>query len=120
MTYKVLGRRVLLKVKKFKKEDVKADLKYIEGSSLILAPEKDKLDDELDLKITGQTLGEIVAFGESAWLNDDGSRLAGKERPVEIGEKVHFQRYGAIRLNPKKHLDEEFWVVEDKDLFAVE
>lgn len=108
MHYKVLGRRVLLKVVKFKK-----DAKYA-GTS-ILMPE-DKADDET----ATQTTGEIVGLGEAAWLNDDGTHLAGQPIPVKIGDKVHFQRYGAVRLNAKKHVDEEYWVVEDKDLFAIE
>lgn len=108
MNYKVLGRRVLLKVKKYKKDAT------FEGSS-ILMPE-----DITDGETATQTVGEIVAFGEAAWLNDDGTPLAGKVIPVKLGDIVHFQRYGAVRLNAKKHTDEEFWVVEDKDLFAIE
>ncbi len=116
MKYKVLGRRVLLKVKKFNKED--AQVKHVEGSSLILAPEKTK--DEVDSHTATQTIGEIVGLGELAFLNDDGSQLGNQPSPVKIGDKVHFQRYGAIRLNFKDKDADEFWVVEDKDLFAVD
>jgi len=114
MKYKVLGRRVLLKVKRFKKEE----LKHVEGSSLILAP--DKTHDDADLHTATQTVGEIIGLGELAYLNDDGSLLGGQERPVKLGDKVHFQRYGAVRLNFKEKEVDEYWVVEDKDLFAVD
>lgn len=114
MKYQVLGRRVLVKIRKFKKEDVK----HVEGSKLILAPEK--TEDDIDHKTSTQTLGEVVGLGELAFLNDDGTPLGGQPCPVKIGDKVHFQRYGAVRLNFREKGKDEFWVVEDKDLFAID
>lgn len=114
MKYRVLGRRVLLKVKKFKKEE----LQHVEGSSLILAPEK--TNDDVDSHTATQTVGEIIGLGELAFLNDDGSQLGDQPAPVKLGDKVHFQRYGAVRLNFKEKDADEYWVVEDKDLFAVD
>lgn len=108
LKYKVLGRRVLLRVKKFKKDQT------FEGSNLLMP------DELLETETTTQTIGEVVGLGELAFLNDDGSQLGGQPAPIKIGDKVHFQRYGAVRLNPKKHVDEEFWIVEDKDLFAID
>lgn len=108
MKYKVLGRRVLVRVKKFTKES------KFEGSSLFMP------EDAIDQETQTQTKGEVVQLGEGAWLNDDGTELAGQRPPVNLGDIVHFQRYGAVRLNPKAHKDEEYWVVEDKDLFVIE
>lgn len=108
MKYRVLGRRVLLKVIKYNKET------KIEGSMLYM-PET-----ESDAYTATQTIGEVVGLGELAFLNDDGSKLGNQEAPVKLGDKVHFQRYGAVRLNPKLHKDEEYWVIEDKDMYAVD
>lgn len=115
-----------MKVKKFKKEEVKKNLKHVEGSKVILAPEQENMDEKVREKTVTQTVGEVVQLGEAAWKNDDGTDLAGAKPPVKVGDKVRFQRYGAFRLNPERTKEEEsketheLWVVEDKDLLAKE
>ena len=38
----------------------------------------------------------------------------------KVGDKVHFARYGAMRINVKDHEDFEFWIIMDKDVLCVE
>ncbi len=115
--YKALNRHVIVEVKKFKKEEIKEKLKHVEGSNLILAPETDKLKDVTDTETTSQTVGKVVDMGPLANRFDDGSPM-GCADSVCIGDIVHIQRYGSVRLKSSDSDEFEYWVVKDKDLLV--
>lgn len=120
LKYQPLNQKVIVKVKKFNKEEVKAKKKYVEGSSLIEMPDINQLEDVTTRETTSQTKGEIVAIGPLANKFADGSDTGAKDQFV-IGDTVHFQRYGAYRLDPDNTEDKfEFWAVLDKDLLVKE
>lgn len=114
MKYKVLGPRILVKVKKFSKEEFLAKKKYIEGSSLIQAPSIKDQDDALEMEITSQTMGEVVEIGPTAKTEYKGFD------DLKIGDIVHFQRYGAVRVGVKDHNEMEHWILCGKDVLCIE
>ena len=104
MKYQVLGSRVLLKVKKYSE---KKDNKY-EGTSILMA------ENVVETETTAQTIAEVVQLGSEAYKRDK------YENKPKVGDRVHFQRYGAIRLNTKDSDDYEMWVINDKDVLCIE
>lgn len=108
MKYKVLGPRVLIKVKKYEEKN---DSKF-EGTS-ILMPEQ-----LVETETTTQTTGEVVQLGRPLF-KEEGPQY---EWNLELkeGDKVHFQRYGAQRINIKQHKDFEYWIINVKDLLVQE
>ncbi len=120
MKYIPLNQKVIVKVKKFNKEEIKQKKKYVEGSSLIEMPDLEVAEDVALRETTSQTKGEIIAFGPLVNKFADGTDTGAKGQ-FEIGDIVHFQRYGAYRLDPEiKEAEFEFWAVLDKDLLVKE
>ncbi len=120
MKYLPLNQKVIVKVKKFKKSEVAEKKKYVAGSSMFLAPEVENLEDATTRETTSQTKGEIIALGPLANKFADGTDTGAKGQ-FDIGDIVHFQRYGAYRLDPENNdTDFEFWAVLDKDLLVKE
>lgn len=117
--YKALNRHIIVQVKKYKKEEVQEKKKHVEGSTLILAAQIDKFDDVVDRETTSQTVGKVVDMGPLANRFDDGSPM-GNEESVSIGDLVHIQRYGSVRLHSEAADEFEYWVVKDKDLLVKE
>ncbi len=109
MKYKALGDNVLIEVEKINKNIKKAD-----GTASILVI----ADTSSERETTSQTVGKLVGIGPLAFRFDDGTPHASLES-VKIGDKVHFQRYGAIRLHSQKEDDVEYWVINDKGLLAL-
>jgi hypothetical protein len=112
MKYKVKGPRVLIEVKKFKKKDIEK----FEGSMLYRADAES--EDAQISETTGQCIGTVMELGSTAYKRKDsgcdGTAWCG------IGDKVHFARYGAIRLAGDKEAEVEHWVINDKDVLVVE
>lgn len=102
LKYRVLGARTLLKVKKYSE---KKDNTY-KGTSIVMP------ENVVETETTAQTIGEIVQHGEE-------SKEIFTSLPKE-GDIVHFQRYGAARLNLKLSDEFELWVINTKDLFVIE
>lgn len=108
MKLKVVGPRVLVKVKKYssKKDNT------FEGSSIVMP------EDLVQQETVNQTVGEIVQLGDMAWNRKDwgcdGTPWA------KVGDKVHFSRYGAMRINTKDDDEWEHWVLTDKDVLVIE
>lgn len=105
MNYKVVGDRLLIKV-------MKVTLMK-EKDSLIYVP-----DDIKDQETISQNIGEVVQIGGTAYTNPYDKTP--EDKWVKVGDHIHFQRYGAIRLNPAKHKDCEYWVIKDKDVLVIE
>lgn len=101
MKYRVLGPRVLIKVKKVSD-------KY--ENSIIARPQNTEEADTIS-----QTRGEVVGIGSEAYL-----RTVTKVPWVKVGDKVVFQRYGALRVGTKDSPDYEYWVINDIDLQVIE
>ncbi len=74
---------------------------------------KDQLEDDYHTKVATQTKAEVADIGLE--VHD----LRGF-RDLKKGDKVHFQRYGAVRLNSEKEDTIEYWVVNGKDLLVIE
>lgn len=106
MNLKVVGPRLLVKIKKFKK-----DATY-EGSSIIMAAST------LDQETINQSIGEVVQVGDEAYKNK--VTCPSGTSWVQPGDVVHFSRYGAMRINPKMDEDWEYWVLMDKDVLVIE
>lgn len=109
MNYKILGPRVLVKVKNysFSKEET------FEGTCIVM-PEMQK-----EQETTWQTKGEVVQLGPTAYKRND-SFCDGTDW-VKVGDIVHFNRYGNIRANASdKNAEYEYWVVMDKDILYIE
>lgn len=101
-TLQVLGPRILVKVKKFKKVD-----QTFEGSS-ILMPETQQHQATVN-----QCTGEVVQLGSTAYSEGDPW--------VKPGDFIHFTRYGAIRLHLiEDDPDFEYWVLMAKDPLVIE
>lgn len=80
------------------------------GSSLVM-PEQ-----MLESETVSQTIGEVIELGSTAYNRGELSKPWCK-----VGDKVHFQRYGAVRLAAKEeHPDTEFWVINDVDVLVVD
>lgn len=115
MSYQVLGPRILLKVNKIKEKDLE-NLEREDGTrSILIAPQTTK--DDIDIKTTSQTLATVEQIGSEALTNPD---YGLPNVDLKVGDKVHFQKYGAVRLDIKKHKDHEFWVINAKDLLVKE
>jgi co-chaperonin GroES (HSP10) len=108
MSLQVVGNRVLVRVKKY---SVKKDSTF-EGTS-ILMPE-----DKSDWETANQTIGEIVQVGNDAYKSK--SLCPSGEPWVKPGDKIHFSRYGAMRINTKSSEDYEYWVLMDRDILVIE
>ena len=108
--YKVLNDCVLVKVDRIPEGKDKT----YEGTMIVMA----ETNKEKETK--SQTVGIIADIGPLVCIFDDGSpREAGKH--FAVGDKVHFQRYGAICLGAKsKEADHEYWVIKAKDLLVKE
>lgn len=92
MKYQVLGPRILIKVKR--------------KQGVFIMSEGD---------IMSQTIGEVVQLGNEAYQKTDGIPW------IKIGDSVHFQRYGAVRLaSSDSDAAEEYWVINDKDILVIE
>ena len=111
MKYKVLGPRILVKVKKFRKKDIE----QFEGSILYRA---DVSSDTAMSETTNQCVGQVVELGTTAYKRKD-SGCDGTNW-VEVGQTIHFSRYGAIRLASEEDDEFEFWVLMDKDPLVIE
>lgn len=116
MKYTVVGPRLLVKVKKFKKEDIET----FEGSIIHRA---DVTTDNAASETTNQCVGEVVQLGDMAYKRKD-SGCDGTPW-VQVGDQVHFSRYGAMRIGAKTKeaeakADFEFWVLMDKDILLIE
>lgn len=108
---KVIGPRVLVKVKKFKKEDVEK----IEGS-IFYRPDADSK--AADMQTVNQCTGEIVLVGHTAFKRTD-AYCDGSE-VVKIGDKVHFARHGALQMRSLDTEEHEYWLMMDKDIVLIE
>lgn len=64
-----------------------------------------------------QTVGEVVELGNMAYKREDA--FCNGSDWVKVGDRIHFCRYGAMRL---AHPDEDFeyWVIMDKDILVIE
>lgn len=114
--YKILGPRVLLKVTKMTFEEYMKENALVEGSSIIQTANtktKEQHEDDYQTKVATQTKAEIEDIGEGV------QEIPGFEL-LKKGDKVHFQRYGAVRLNSDKQDTVEYWVVNGKDLLVIE
>jgi len=111
MKYKVQGPRLLVQVKKFKLEDVEK----MEGSIFYKA--NVVLEDAVS-ETTHQSAGEVLQLGSTAYKRKD-SGCDGTPW-CKIGDKIHFSRYGAQRIGVKEATDFEFWILNDKDVLAIE
>lgn len=100
MRYLPLGSRVLLKVKKLSD-------KY-EGSSIVMA------DTIKDRETMTQTVGVIADIGPTAKTQYEGFDA------IEVGQTVHFQRYGAQRLNSQHDDEFEYWMINSKDIYCID
>ena len=100
MKYKVLGPRVLLKVKKM-------DDKF--ENSMIARP-----DQMIDQDTAFQTVGVVADIGPTVTKEYEGFN------DLRKGDLVHFQRYGAQRLGSKKEDEHEFWIINGKDILCIE
>ncbi len=111
MKYNVQGPRLLVRVKKFKRED----LETYEGSFFLKA---NVSTDDASHETTAQSAGEVMQLGATAYKRKD----AGCDGTAwcKIGDKVHFSRYGAQRIGVKESDEFEFWILNDKDVLAVE
>jgi co-chaperonin GroES (HSP10) len=101
MKHTVLGRRVLLKIEK-------AGSTY-EGSIIARPENKEDMDTAI------KTIGEVVQLGSEAY-----KRTETGEPWVKVGDKVHFARYGAVRLATTKEETHEYWVINDIDILTIE
>lgn len=111
MKYSVQGPRLLVRVKKFKLEDVEK----MEGSIFYKA---NVVKDDAIAETTHQSAGEVLQLGTTAYKRKD-SGCDGTAW-CKIGDKVHFSRYGAQRIGVKDSEEFEFWILNDKDVLAVE
>lgn len=111
MKYNVQGPRLLVRVKKFKRED----LETFEGSIFLKA---NVSTDDAAHETTAQSAGEVMQLGSTAYKRKD----AGCDGTpwVKVGDKIHFSRYGAQRIGVKDSEEFEFWILQDKDVLAVE
>jgi co-chaperonin GroES (HSP10) len=107
MKFKVVGPRILLKVKKYSKNKDQT----FEGSMIVM-PET-----QTDLETVNQCVGEVVELGDMAYKRDDA--FCNNKPWVKIGDKIHFCRHGAMRLHSKDE-DLEYWVIMDKDILVIE
>lgn len=111
---KVLGQRILLKVKKYNKEE----LQKIEGSILYRV---NLTEQDVEQETRAQSQAEVVQLGTQAFMNK--MMFPGGNPGVSIGDKVYFSRYGAQPVLPsslESDTDNEYWVITDKDLLLVE
>lgn len=107
MKYRVKGPRVLIEVKKFSGKD-----QTYKGTSIVMA------ESVTHSETTGQCVGRVVELGNTAYKRKD-SGCDGTSW-CEVGDVVHFSRYGAIRLESTKEAEIEHWVINDKDVLVVE
>src|ERR1700757_4460016 len=103
MKYQVLGPRILLKVQKMSQ--------YYPGTQIVMAQQ------DTDKETALQTIGHIEEIGPQALSNEDYG-LPGAN--LRVGDRVHFQRYGAQRLKSKEGDENEYWVINAKDLLCKE
>lgn len=103
MKYQVLGPRILLRVRKTEET--------YENSSIVVA------EAFRETETTAKTVAEVEEIGPTA-LTDEDYGLKGAN--VQKGDKVHFQRYGAVRLKSIKEDKDEFWIINAKDLLCKE
>jgi co-chaperonin GroES (HSP10) len=76
------------------------------------------MEDTISQETSAQTIGEVVQLGTTAFKRND---IGCDGKPwVNIGDMVHFNRYGAVRINHKESEDIEYWVIMDKDLMCIE
>lgn len=111
MKYRVQGPRLLVQVKKFNLDDVEK----IEGSIFVRA---NVTSDIAASETTNQSAGEVLELGSTAYKRKD-SGCDGTPW-CKVGDKVHFSRYGAQRIGVKDSEDFEYWILNDKDVLAVE
>ena len=110
MNIKVVGPRILVKVKNYARKEA---MTY-EGSSILMA------ETVTEQETLTQTIGEVVQLGDTAYTRKD----AGSNGTpwVKPGDLVHFSRYGAMRIKSSKKTDDDYelWVLMDKDILAIE
>lgn len=107
MKFRVVGPRILLKVPNLDKKD-----QTYQGTSILMA------EHVREKETTFQTVGEVVQLGSTAFKRKD-AYCDGVEQ-CKVGDKVHFSRYGAIRLMDEQDQEFEYWVLMDKDILALE
>lgn len=103
---RVIGPRILLKVKKFKVQDVEK----IEGSLLVRAVANTEV---AEMETIHQTVGYVEQLGN---LVSKHPELA----DIKIGDKVHFSRYGARQLKSISEDDTEYWLIMAADILIIE
>lgn len=106
MKYRVLGPRVLLKVKKVKKDQT------FEGLSILMPETMAAMED------INQCVGVVIELGEKAFKRTDA--FCNGESPIKIGDKVHFFQYGAMRIGNPNEDEDQLWAVMDKDIWLVD
>ncbi len=99
MKYKVLGPRVLLKMKK--------STDTYEGYSIAMA------EDQVQKETRFQTIGIVEQVGPTV---KDYEGFA----DLKVGDKVVFLRYGAQTLPTKKEDEYEYWIINGKDILCIE
>lgn len=111
LKYSVQGPRILVRVKKLKVEDVEK----LEGSIFYKA---NVTSDTAASETTAQSAGEVLQLGSTAYKRKD----AGCDGTpwCKEGDKVHFSRYGAQRIGVKDSDEFEYWILNDKDVLAIE
>lgn len=102
MKYKVVGPRILLKVKKLKET-------FSEGGRIV-RPDEDKT--QQDTLMQTKAIVEQIGSGVT-------DTYAGME-DLKVGDTVHFQRYGAFVLGSDKEDEYAHWVLNGKDVLCIE
>jgi co-chaperonin GroES (HSP10) len=99
---KVLGPRILVKVKKIEEKSA--------GGIILTEEFREK-------ETAWQTDGEVVQLGNMAYnrksADCDGTPWC------RVGDIVTFSRYGAVRTKTKDTDSYELWILMDKDVLAV-
>lgn len=103
MSLTIVGPRILLKVPKFTNKN-----KKYEGSSLYMPEEF------LDKETQYQTVGVVDQIGPAVTKTYEGFD------DLKIGDRIHFQRYGAARVKLKEAEDFEYWIINGKDVLLID
>jgi len=102
MTLRVVGPRLLVKVKKVEEK----------SSGGIILTEQFR-----EQETSWQTEGEVVGMGNMAYnrktADCDGTPWC------KVGDTVTFSRYGAVRTKTEDTAEHELWILMDKDVLAV-
>lgn len=102
MTLKVVGPRLLVKVKKTQEKS--------KGGIILTEAVREQ-------ETAWQTEGEVMALGNTAFVRKDG--FCNGDPWCKIGDIVTFSRYGAVRTKTEDTDDFELWILMDKDILAI-